>query len=1326
MSSLNIDQLTLDVKIKSGNAISNLNKLCKSLTKLNNTSGNKGLKETNKELDKTKDKSKEATTGVQALSAGLKSMVGAVAVTQLARGLGNLINLSNQYVENLNLFNVAMGDSTDSALEFAQSVQDVMGIDLSNWIRNQGVFQTLIAGFGVGAERATIMSQQLTQLGYDLSSFYNISVADSMQKLQSGVSGELEPLRRLGFDLSQTKLQLTATKLGIDDNVASLTQAEKAQLRYYAIMTQVTEAQGDLSRTLSTPANQIRILKDNFVMLGRSIGNIFIPLLNKVVPVLTAIVQECKKVADAIAALFGFQLPEIDYSGVNSAGDSVEDLEDDLDNAAGAAKKLKSYLLGFDELNVFDPSNNGGGSALTDTMESLWNFDLPTYDFLGNAKNTVAEIGEMIEKWKPLIVAAGTALLGWKLASTLLNSFDNLKALTGVDKLKFTAGITLAVSGLALSVDTGLDIGANGHTFQNTLKELVAAVMTGAGFGLVASAIGVSGGALIVPIAIGAALSIGVTEIVAYFKGSQLEYERKLQEDLNSRFGNIELTGVEVSLMVDKLTTSETTVALDVYVDEKKSADSLAAKITDIKSDIERMDFRINLGLDIDQDYYNEQMMNLVQTGLDYVSGRQSSLLAGLSMLSTTSAAYKNLSEFAVSYYDTAYQTLYDTGDKLKTVISEGFVEGEWLPDKLAEAQQLQKEISEVIAMVNEAELAASLDAISIKFSGTDLTAESFKQIAEQANAAIEQSLANNDEWLNGMLVEANLQLQYNLDQGMSKVQAQKIYDETVASLSEQYRTNVINITDASFNFELSTLRGAFENEFAESIKGINVDYAVGEMYEGVVMSLSSMQYGDYTTPFENFTSYYSSRLSEAINDNITPTAKENLKNLYNVLKPNTDEWTKLALEYVEAGKAIPENLIAGLNDAQQLAALAGVQGGYDYILGKELANDSNWLQTLKGASGLGASLSEEMRLGFAANTQVLYDEVNGIVTLITTDGNEIVLEATDTLVENLQSMVGKASITYTDLKNSFSGLRASTGAIASGMITDILKEELRLSTESKVTMDAYKALLSGDFTAVKTDATSKISSMVTNLLTSFKALDKDSVNEVNNMTNGVAQNITNLNSNLPNIMNITYQNITGAFDSAKAYVNQAFNNLTLGTKNGVAYDYGLRDNLTNAIGDMSSWARTNIVTPLEKTLSSANLSVPMPHFEWTSTRISSDSDLGKILDLFGVNSVPSLNVKWYAEGGLPDTGELFVAREAGAELVGSIGGHTAVANNDQIVEAVSLGVAEAVSSVLGGSDKGETAQINIKLDGQVIYDDMLRISKSRGTNIGQGVFSRG
>ena len=344
---------------------------------------------------------RKATTNTGLFGKALGGLKFAV-VWQMARRvgsmLGTVITESNEYQENMNLFTVAMGEYAESALEYGETVSEVLGIDLSDWIRNQGVFNTLLTGFGDTADRAALMSKNLTQLGYDLSSFFNISVEDSMQKLQSGISGELEPLRRLGYDLSQARLEAVALSLGIDKSVSSMTQAEKAELRYYAIMTQVTTAQGDLARTLEAPANQLRVLQAQFNMAAREIGNIFIPALNAILPYAIAVVQVIREIASAIASLFGFQMTEVDYSGITSAGVGAGELADNLDDAAGAAKKLKQYTAGFDELNVFSPDTASGGAGSGAGGGSGFEFALPEYDFLGNAVTTrVDEIKKMLE-----------------------------------------------------------------------------------------------------------------------------------------------------------------------------------------------------------------------------------------------------------------------------------------------------------------------------------------------------------------------------------------------------------------------------------------------------------------------------------------------------------------------------------------------------------------------------------------------------------------------------------------------------------------------------------------------------------------------------------------------------------------------------------------------------------------------------------------------------------------------------------------------------------------------------------------------------------------
>lgn len=407
-----------------------------------------------------------ATTGK--FTSGLKALnVAAVAITfrKIGHFIAQDVTESNKYQEDLNLFTVALGQYAAEAQNYAEKVSDVMGIDPAQWLRNQGVFNTLLTGFGDTAERAQLMSQNLTQLGYDLSSYFNISIEDAMQKLQSGISGELEPLRRLGYDLSQARLEQTALNLGIKESVANMTQAEKAELRYYAIMTQVTTAQGDMARTLEAPANQLRILQAQLTQAARAIGNIFIPALNAILPYAIAVVQVIREIANALANLAGFKLTEVDYSGVNSAAVGAGSLADNLDDAAGAAKKLKQYTAGFDELNVFAP-NAGSGSGAGAGGAGGFDFDLPTYDFLGDAVQTrIGEIKKMIED---TLAEITTIVSGFMLA------VGAILVVTGVN---IPLGVGLMAAGaVGLAATIGLNWTAMSSELASTLALITGVV----------------------------------------------------------------------------------------------------------------------------------------------------------------------------------------------------------------------------------------------------------------------------------------------------------------------------------------------------------------------------------------------------------------------------------------------------------------------------------------------------------------------------------------------------------------------------------------------------------------------------------------------------------------------------------------------------------------------------------------------------------------------------------------------------------------------------------------------------------------------------------
>lgn len=373
--------------------------------------------------------------------------VAASAVQKIANTIAGWIKSSNEYIEDVNLFTASLGQYAQKAQEYAEKVADLVGIDPGEWMRAQGIFYNLADGFGVASDRAYTMSQQLTQLSYDLASFYNIQVEDAMLKVRGGLSGEIEMMRQLGVDLSNAAMQERATAMGIDTKVTAMTQAEKAQLRYLLMMERTTVAQGDMARTLSSPSNQLRVLTAQLNQAGRALGNAFIPMLNAVLPYLIAVAKAIRILASAVAALFGYSLPTVDYSGISdsigSAAGGASDLADGLGSASDNAKKLKSYLMGFDELNVINPpddsDSSGSGSGGAGGGGGGFDWDLPTYDFLDGLIST--RVDEIMEKLEPVlnfiqehmdeilaIAGAITAeLLLWKVAKSLIPDLRTIR-----------------------------------------------------------------------------------------------------------------------------------------------------------------------------------------------------------------------------------------------------------------------------------------------------------------------------------------------------------------------------------------------------------------------------------------------------------------------------------------------------------------------------------------------------------------------------------------------------------------------------------------------------------------------------------------------------------------------------------------------------------------------------------------------------------------------------------------------------------------------------------------------------------------------------------
>lgn len=401
----------------------------------------------------------KASTSLSSLASQLENIkkraAQLVSLKAIATYLANAVTKFNDFYEATDLFNNAMGELSGQATELINKMESLLGIDPTEAMTNIATIQSLATSFGLASDKAYILSKNLTQLAYDESSYWNKDTATTFTAIASAISGELEPIRRLGVDLSQARLQQELLALGFNKQVSSLSQADKAVLRYIAIMKQTTNIQGNLAQTISSPANMVRILKSEISQLAKAVGQLLYPAFKAILPVLIAAVDLIKEFVVSLASVFGQKIEFTDFSKTQKdIGGVANAMDDTADATKAAAKAAKDYTMGFDELNIIDPSQNsgssgsGGGGAAGNLLGDI---DLSQYDmFKDYAGSAVDEIKAKLKSLDSFQI--GTQI-GEQLNKLMGMIYD---AIHSVDWASLGAVFADGINGLVDSVDWDL------------------------------------------------------------------------------------------------------------------------------------------------------------------------------------------------------------------------------------------------------------------------------------------------------------------------------------------------------------------------------------------------------------------------------------------------------------------------------------------------------------------------------------------------------------------------------------------------------------------------------------------------------------------------------------------------------------------------------------------------------------------------------------------------------------------------------------------------------------------------------------------------------
>ena len=1174
----------------------------------------------------------KAASGTWAWSealAGIKLSTVIYASNRIGAVIAEYMYEASEWESIMYRFGRAFGEEAEENYKWILKLNSELQINVQKFMQYASIYGTMLKGFGVAQKDAAAMAMNYTELTYDIWAGYNDiykTFEDAAIAVRSAIAGEVEPIRRAGFTIVDSQLKITAANYGIAYSTQSASEELKSYLRYLTLIDQARAQDliGTYAREMTTAEGLMRTLRQQLASLSQAFGSFLLPALVKVLPYVQAFVELIGEAIAALAQLFGIDLKPVDFSsGVNAGAAGAGAMADNLEDASGAAKKLKQYTAGFDELNVFDPNQGSGGAGIGagggGSLEGMFDIDKLWDESIFNSINS--QVDELKEKLKDVLatvtsIAAG--ILAWKVAKDFLTALKLLKELGSKGfafKLDFQVlGLAMFLADLKEFERYLRDFLDNGPTFQNVA-------------GMISSFAGMVGDALIMlgNLKVGGALKViqGIGEIVI-------------------GISDIAANGLNVDNALT-VVRGLTNVAIGIGVftgNIKLAAWSVAIQgFTTIIREIATNWDAIKQG-----DWSGVDKVALIIGGLEILGG----LVVALDVFSKLKGI-TNLGKAT-----TAMNTLTTATDTIDTTVSTG------LSPKLT---SLAKNLGLVVGIVAEVSAAAIIVVGAIAIMGHELD-----EVGKAWQPVIE----------NGATVATAI----GLGAGILGAVGLAAY-----ALGTGGKTIAVNIgLGTAILLELGVATGLFLVEIWAVGKGLD---EIGQAWQPVL--------------------------------------------------DNGEE--------IATAIGVGTGLLVGVGAAT--AALGAITIGTAGLLPAAIALGAGILAEMALACiGLVESLrsvADELNNNLAPSLR----ELNGTLPQLTDDMSDFVDFMSDFAGEISSYTDSMGGITWDSIVSGFQKLFAGNpiGDFAddvNDIYTDTksLNDELRLANpelQAAVTLlTQYAALMEQLGILTQENGTTNLATGIfTNLQVCGEQLVTGFSTGMTNKMPLIQANVEQMKTTLDTNFNTLVDGVVQKWQTGLNTMNTDFTTFRTNTLLGFT-DFQTQmtigmDSFTTTFpkGWSSMWrGMTNTaITQWNATLTAMErgMNNAIRSLNNVIRQINKVSKFtGISLSYFSEISVD--RIQYMAEGGFVDEGQLFIAREAGAEMVGAMGRRTAVANNDQIVEGISAGVSVANDGVIAAiyalMNIIEDKDLSVSIGDDVIGRSYDRYSRNRGVRVNSGAFS--